>query len=404
MQTVDHSLVRSINQRVIMEAIIKNKSASKAELSRMLDISKPAMSEIIKSLLDIGIVKECGPGDSAKGGGRKPLLLTFNSEYKYIISIDLNYKDPIFALGNLFGEILDKFSIKIAQSTSFEKRVEMVSNAVSILLNSKNISKNDLGVIAISSPGVIHEDTDEYISNTQFVGWSAPNLRNYLKEKFETPVIIKNDVNTAALGELHFGSAKDFNNIVYISCGLGIGAGLVVNSRLYEGSKCAAGEIANFISRDKLALSPGYNLESEVSIDALLKKVKENSPDKTRILLDELAENIDNYEFEHVVEAWMKQDEFITECINEIGSHLGCAISNIVSLLNCDLVVLGGEYTVFKKQLIPKINEIVKKHAFYPVTVVPSKLEKYSGIYGLFAIARNLIIERSINSPSSDDM
>ena len=73
---------------------------------------------------------------------------------------------------------------------------------------------------------------------------------------------------------------------------------------------------------------------------------------------------------------------------------IGGAISNIVCLLNCDLVIFGGEYNVFHSQMLPVINRIVQENAFTPVKVVPALLEKNSGIYGLFALSKEVIFDR----------
>ena len=143
--TVDQTHIRSINQRVILNSIYHTESISRAALSRLVHISKSAMTENIAALLNIGA------GRAMPTGGRKPILLKFNKNYKYIVAIDLNYEEPIFVLANLGGERINHFTINITPATSFATRLELVKNAIATLTASGNLSNTDLAVIAISS-------------------------------------------------------------------------------------------------------------------------------------------------------------------------------------------------------------------------------------------------------------
>ena len=105
--------------------------------------------------------------------------------------------------------------------------------------------------------------------------------------------------------------------------------------------------------------------------------------------------------------AWQNGDGYIREQIADIAFQLGCAISNIISLLNCDCVIWGGEYRVFRDQMLPIINQIVQQNAFQPVEVVASSLSQDSGIYGLLALATDEVFNELCNASdrkiSADD-
>ena len=150
--TVDQTHIRSINQRVILDSIYHTESISRAALSRLVHISKSAMTENIAALLNIGIIEEVGAGRAMPTGGRKPILLKFNKNYKYIVAIDLNYEEPIFVLANLGGERINHFTINITPATSFATRLELVKNAIATLTASGNLSNTDLENGCRSSP------------------------------------------------------------------------------------------------------------------------------------------------------------------------------------------------------------------------------------------------------------
>ena len=138
--TIDQKHIRYINQRVILNQIVQTESISRATLSRLVHISKSAMTENIAALLSTGIIEEVGVGPSHSTGGRKPILLKFNRNYAYIVAIDLNYTDPIFVLANLGGDIINRFAIHVTPSSSYETRLTLVKNAVSALIASATFS------------------------------------------------------------------------------------------------------------------------------------------------------------------------------------------------------------------------------------------------------------------------
>ena len=158
--------------------------------------------------------------------------------------------------------------------------------------------------------------------------------------------------------------------------------------QLYEGSGKSAGEVANFLVHSPDGPVP---LEKYIGLDALLQRVRDKAPAQTLHLVTKETGAVS---FRKVTAAWQAGDPFIRACIDEIAGLTGTAISNIISLLNCDLVILGGEYHVFASQMLPIINSIVQEHAFSPVPVVASGLSRDSGIFGLFALSNEIIFNR----------
>ena len=385
--TVNQSHIRSINQRIILDSIFKTDAISRASLSRKLSLSKVAIAENLSLLLDLGIVKEIGTGKSQVNGGRRPILLQLNKDYKYLVAIVLEDEDVVFCLANLAGEIQNKFTIQTSSSSPYSVRLGLVENAISVLLSSRNLQPHDVAIIAISSPGVAHLHEDDYQANEQFRNWQMIELMREIETSFATHVMIANDVNAAAIGELHFGAGRTSNSLLFISCGLGIGAGIILNSSLHEGESKSAGEIANFITDADIDYP--INLEKRINIEALLMRILHEAPESTLIALG----HPNPFTFHDVVDLWREGDDFINDCVDDIARNLGIAISNIISLLNVDLIILGGQYHAFSKQALPLINQIVQNTAFSPVPVVSTQLKGDASIYGLLTLARNKVFQ-----------
>lgn len=381
------------NQKIILNKVFEKGLTSRTELSHDLQLSKPAIADNLNDLLAIGIVEECGEGEVGKGGGRKPRLLRFNKNHKFIIAIELNYEDPIFVLGNLNGDIFNEFSVKISENANPRVRMELIKNAIHILLNSNDIDSEDLACIAISSPGVFPDKTELSFTNPQFKDWFDLDLPHSIPGEFHVNVLLKNDVNMAAVGESRYGAGRSSQNMLYISCGSGLGSGLILGSRLYEGRFNSAGEIFDYITPSTLT---GKNLEDTISIDGLVKQVQESA------LASRLEAQGKPVNFNTVVEEYQSGNPVIKEFISGITVHLGCIVANTVNLLSLDTVIVGGEYSVFNDTILEGIRGIIQSHCIFPPAVRPSELGRHAGIMGLFAVAREQYFESIINKDILD--
>ncbi len=89
--------------------------------------------------------------------------------------------------------------------------------------------------IGVGVPGMV--DEDGVVLFAPNLGWEMVHLRSMLEEHFAIPVIIDNEANSGALGELHFGRGQDVRHLLYISAGSGIGSGIIISGELYKGSR-----------------------------------------------------------------------------------------------------------------------------------------------------------------------
>ncbi|KGK90242.1 hypothetical protein DP68_02175 [Clostridium sp. HMP27] len=403
--TVDQTHIRSINQRVLLDKIYSRRHISRADLARELHASKAAVTVNIASLLSKGIIQEVGTGVSMSSGGRKPILLKFNNTYQYIVAIELNFEDPIFVLADLDGEILNKFTISIPEASSYSTRLKYVLNAVKSLISLSKLDSSKLAIIAISCPGIYDSVTRNFIASPNFANWNIGDLSQQLESHFNTSVLVVNDVNSAALGEFTYGAGKSAKNLIYISGGLGIGAGIILNGTIFGGTYNCAGEISYEITiENDLSSARKYsfnNLVDSTKISAFMAKVRNEAPKKTSDAFAALGKSLETSTFKDLIKVWQGGDSFLEQCIEDIAVIIGGTISNIVCLLNCDLVIFGGEYSVFNSQILPILNRIVKENAFMPVRVVPALLGENSGVYGLFSLSRNIIFDKLCNSDHS---
>ncbi len=392
-RSVDHSSMQHLNQRLILETINQHGPISRAQLARMLSMSKPAVSDNLTSLLELGVVIENLSAQQGVTSGRKPIPIQINKNYRYILAIDLNYLDPVFALANFTGEILTDFCIKVDPNLNFEARVGLIKNAVNLLVNSNNIKLESVLCIGISSPGTFDNKNLLCGISHQFQKWFDGDLAGILSHEYKVPVFIKNDANTAAIGEYYYGEGRETTNLLYLSCGMGLGCGLILNNHLYEGQKYSAGNISKYTDTSKRFA--GETAEDTLRIDAILKRIQSDISSGVSCCLSNLP--TEGLRFEHIVNAYLNHDAYILNILTAIAEEIACLASNIAGLLEIETVVLGGEYIVFYDLFYPIISRALSE-LFIPSKFKKAALGRNSGLYGLFSIARTFAFDEICQS------
>jgi len=372
----DSSTVRIINQKSILETIYENDGISKADLALRLNMSKPSVSRNVADLISMGIVREHGEGESTKSGGRKPTKLRFDEDYCYIAAVELSSKQPICAIGDLKSNVLRLVKLGLDKNDSSEVKLAGVYEAIRGMLAELSISEDDLGLIIVSQPGQISEDSKIAYVDTFHHQWTNIGLREHLQKKFNTTVVLRNDVQMAAIGEMNFGSAKQFESLIFVSCGVGLGSSIIYKGKLFQGDNHASGELGAFLVAD------GRRLGQVVSMDGLLEHISEINKEM---------------DFDEVVEKSIADDALINQALRDIGRTLGQAIYNCCIMMDISTVVFGGDYARLGSALFESIEETLNQ-TFLPskIALHKSALQEAAGIFGSLVIAKDIILKNLI--------
>jgi len=324
-----HESIAEHNKKLILDALRFNGNMSRADLSRHLDMSFPAISSNAKGLLDTNYIMEVGAGDNTIG--RKSTLLSFNAERGFIIGVDLGRFRIRMMLTDLLGnEVLSTEIINSAKNSGDgNESITLIQDQALDILKKSGKSKDDVLCIVIGIPGVI-KDGKSYL---------APFTENYLERDmietlqntFEADVILENCVNLGVIGEQWKGAGVDYGDITYIAYGVGLGSAHIVDGRLYTGSKGAAGEIG-FIVTDPINISNTYDevgsLEQTLSISKIEQYLKTGNFD------EEIIKLIKNYKD--------GGDMYARLMIDEIVLNFSIMLVNIAAILNPEVIIIAG--------------------------------------------------------------
>ena len=239
-QTWNQHVVKKGNKTIVLDTIKKNSPISRATIATQTGLNKGTVSSLVSDLIDDHLIYESGPGESS--GGRRPVMLLFNEVAGYSIGIDIGVNYLLGVLtdlnGNIFQEKIttfNKLSYKEIEHKLFET-IDYLNDAA---------PKSPYGVIGIGVgvPGTV--DKNDNILLAPNLDWENINLKVVLESRYNLPTIIENEANAGAYGEKKLGVGKNFTNIVYVSAGIGIGVGLILNGSLYKGNNGFSGELGH---------------------------------------------------------------------------------------------------------------------------------------------------------------
>lgn len=262
---------------------------------------------------------------------------------KYAIGIDLGGTKIDGVLVNDSGKIIKKCRIL----TEAKKGRKTVINNILNVIN--QLSTRNISGIGIGIPGIAKNGKIIFIPNVPLLNI---NLKNILERKLKNMVFVENDANCFALAEFMFGACKNkkLKEMVGLIIGTGIGAGIIINKRLYTGSFGGAGELGHNIidsaSRFKCSCGNSGDLESLCSGPSIIRRYKK------------LKGRIKNPDAEIILKS---NENIARQVTKQTYEYLGIGIANIVNTLNPDLIVLGGG--VSKSLSLKHISKEVKKYA-----------------------------------------
>jgi len=334
-QTITASEMREINRSSILEMVRSNSPISRTQIAEDLQVSLPTVMRIVDELMEDGLVIE--DGEKEWSGGRKRKRLIFNGSQHLVIGIDLGGTKIFGAVADFNGNILHEIREEHHQ-TQAEGSLEYLCTIIDRLLTFSESTDLPVRGIGIGVPGVVQPDTG-VVSIAPALDWKDFPLKSQLEERYEHPIAIDNDVNLAALGEMWFGAQENENNLVLLTIGTGIGAGIIINGAVYGGSHNLAGEVGYFLpDRNHFGQTyPGFGaLELLASGTGIANRARQALADS--MPPDEL-EKLTSYD---VFDAVRRGEEWASAVLDETVDYLAQLIGAISTIFDPDVILLGG--------------------------------------------------------------
>lgn len=366
-------LIKKINVYNIIKILKEKPGISRAEIAKITKLTPASITKTTKKLLDEGVLIEDGSGENT--GGRPSILLRINKDAGCFIGFYLAPRRIISIFTNYVGETIATIDTELSDFSS-NNIFYIINNHVE---NYKKIKKDILG-IGIALNGLVNGAKGISIFSPHYK-WKNYNIKGFLEEKYNCPVAVENDVRLMALGELEHGAAQGEKNFVLVNIGDGVGAGIIIDKKIYYGNNFSAGEIghAKVSKNSGIVCSCGKKgcLETVLSNENIIRISKE----VYKLPINNMKELV--YEFQ-------LKNPVAEKIIDDFCEYLANSLSAIVNLLNPHTILINGEINnsgkVFYAILEEKIKENSLESALSKLKIKPSELGESSAAQGAISM------------------
>ncbi len=313
---------------------------------------------------------------------------------RLVIGIDLGGTKVAAGIADIGGDILHE----IEEPTDTRSAESSVGQLLRIAreLRDECQSQGELAGIGIGVPGITESDTGLVVWAPNLPGWRDVPLGRRFREEFGVPALVENDVDVAVLGEWWKGAGRGARNVVLIAVGTGIGGGIMIDGKLYKGSGGVAGAIGWFVIGENRLNGAEYKdvgcAESLAAGPGIARRAQEAARANPGTAMLQLARgSVEDITSKTVFEAAGSGDQAALEIIEETARYLGIVAANVISLLNPEVVIIGGGVAEGGALLLRPLAEIARKHA-QPVSadavrIEPAALGNKAGLIGSLCLA-----------------
>jgi glucokinase-like ROK family protein len=350
----------------IVQLLRSEGELSRSELAKLMGYSRASMTGFVTDLMQHGIIKEVGEG--ASQGGRRSLLLSINGDYGFIVGYDVGATSIDLALANFRGEILEHCSESADVRDDAEVVLGRCAELVQQMLEKRGGSPEQVVAVGVGVPGPVEFAKGILIAPPLMPSWENFPIKKYITQSFpNATVVVDNDVNIMALGELHAGGGKGLSNFMWVKIGTGIGSGIIANGEIYRGASGAAGNIGHIEADHNGTICHCGNrgcLEAMAAGPPIARRGKEIADSgKSHFLEMRLKENEGKISAVDVGEAAASGDTAAIEIIRESGGLIGLVLAGLVEFFNPEVIYIGGGVSRIGFTLLSSIRQAVLRRA-----------------------------------------
>jgi len=393
-------LIKELNRALVINTILNCGPLSRTRIAKITNLGLSTVSNIVADLIKKGLIYEMGEEESR--GGRKPILLEFNSNKRFVLGIKIGLDGIVIGLLNLKSKLIDKNFIPCPVKQDEEVVLEVLNKALQEVIDKNRTNAAGIVGCGIGVSGLVNQK-EGYLIFSPILKWGKIRFREILEERFKFPVFLDKDVNALALAEKRFGAGKDSSHFICITIGKGVGAGIVINGEIYYGGYGGAGDFGHIIiDKGGPPCYCGKNgcLEIFSSDQFLINKMKEYLAKKDSNWIKTFfpgKRDLDSLSVQEILQL-ARQGEGVSRSIfRELGENLAWGIMNLISLFDPELILIGGEGSKAGELIFNPIYEKIKKH--FPFKKEIKILPLQTGEDGWIIGAAELVLQEVFKTP-----
>lgn len=354
---------------------------TRADLGQATGLSRSAVAAVVQELLDEGVIEEdlIPPGGRGSGRGRPSALLVPSAARGHVVAIDFGHNHLAVAVADAEGGVLAERWAQMDVDGQARASLDAAVEIVVELLDEAGVAVSDIRCAAAGIPAPIDAHSHEIRSMSIMSDWVGVNPQQELARRLGWRVVVANDADMGAQGELRFGAARGIRDLVYVKLGDGVGASLVLQGVPYPGADSLAGEVGHTQVSDQGDWCRCGNrgcLET-VASTAFLRTLMADAG---------LSPRADAYPLRDAAE-----HPAVARFVEETGRTVGRVLADLCNWLNPRGVILGGELSTVGAPLADGVRESIRRYAqpasAQAVEVRTAELGRRSELLGAVAVA-----------------
>lgn len=383
----NQSSARNANLALIMERF-QRQSMSRADISRIFHLSKPAASKITAELESLGLIRASPIEFAYNQPGVRPVYYEMNPDLGIIAVIDLSTVEVKINIYDFSGTVLSQnviFDMEVIEYEDFLRFKDCLKK----VLSSAPLKGKKLLSICVAMPCQVNKITGKVIWSPRFNIQGDFDVYDFFKREFDVKIIIKNDVQLYLYAEQEMGLiTQDVKYALLVYVDAGIGGSFYFDSKIESGADGTAGDIGFYNVEDEGRF---ITLDSAASINAIKQKLKR------RISSGEACSlSASDIHFKDILNAYMSGDELVKDVVNNSAKVLAKALVNFICMFSISCIVINGRIKHLGKEYLDIIKNTVCG-AFPQITVDFSKIES-AACEGAYIVCRNEVIKDIIKS------
>ncbi|HHY98762.1 MAG TPA: ROK family transcriptional regulator [Firmicutes bacterium] len=387
--------LKVLNRLLVRDIIRKHGPIPRYEVARKAGLTPPTVTVIVNDLLKAGVVEEVGHGESS--GGRRPVLLELNPRAAFVFAVRIQRGEAMTALLDLAGNVLGRECLNLDTSLP-DDVIEEVGSSFDSLLKNSVVKKNMVLWCGVATPGLIDSRLG-VVTRSSNLSWQGVPFSEMLSRRLGgIPVHVENISNAAALAEKVYGSGQGRHNLVYLNLSVGVGAGVIIDDKVYGGARGYAGEIGHMIliPDGGPICSCGRHgcFEAICGVRAVLEQIRASVPKEelSRRGLEGAIATIND-----VTKPQIAAIPQVRETLERVGYFVGVAVANLMNLFNPEIVILGGELAKTGDLFSDTVERVAKECALQEigeaVQIVKSSMKEDPPLMGAYALALEKVFE-----------
>lgn len=318
---------------------------SRARIGQLLDLNLPTVSHCVGELLKEGEIVEEGFAQSS--GGRKPQLLNVNPRKGSVIGITFSTRGISSAWADLRGNLNNIRIYPFSLSLGKERTLEVLRQAAQDQMEAVRLAPDAGPVkqIGIGVSGLVDAREGISLGFPRFDEWVDVPLGEIFESAFHIPTVVDNHIVAVTLAESVVGQLKDYENALYVQLGPGLGVGILINGRIYRGSKLNVGEFGHttITENGPICYCGNYGcLESLASDYALVQQTEAALREGVKTTIPDYAPEPGKITTGAIFRAAADGDRFALNLVEKAARLLGTGIANLVNLFGPEVIIIGG--------------------------------------------------------------